>query len=140
MYDADTDTSEPSLVDSVIRIFEAGQRVVLDRLDLARFDLSQLATRASRGTALVAVGALLLTGAWFTLLGGAVVWLEQYRSLPVSLAAVAVVSAALGGAAIALGVRRTRPGGDFGVAGSLVESVRAVSGAANEGREAGGNE
>ncbi len=132
MYDATSHTSqspEPSLLDSVIRIFEAGQRVILDRLDLARFDLGEVATRALRGAALVAVGAVLLCGAWFTLIGGAVVWLQAYVSLPASLALVAAGSAALGAVAIAAGIRRAQPDG---IAGELLEAVRGASSAANE--------
>jgi hypothetical protein len=123
MYDAHTTPSEPSLLASIIRLFEAGQRVVLDRLDLAYFDLAQLATRTLRGAALIAIGAVLLTGAWFTVMGGAVVWLQQYMSLAASLALVAATSAVLGGGALAVGLRRARAGA-VEAAGDLIEDVR----------------
>ena len=129
MYDTTPPPPEPSLVDSVIRIFEAGQRVVLDRVDLARFDLSQFATRALRGAALVAVGAVLLCGAWFTLMGGAVVWLQTYVTLTTSLVVVAVVSALLGVVAIQAGVRRAQA---EGIRNELLDAVRGASNAANE--------
>lgn len=123
MHEADTPRSDPSLTDTIIRIFEAGQRVILDRLDLAYFDLSQLATRTLRGAALIAVGAVLLAGAWFTLLGGAVVWLQQHLSLPVSLGLVAASSAVLGAAAIAVGLRRAK-GSAAAALGDMIETVR----------------
>jgi len=123
MHESGTPRSDPSLTDSVIRIFEAGHRVVLDRLDLAYFDLSQLATRTLHGAALIAVGAILLTGAWFTLLGGAVVWLQQHLSLPASLALVAASNAVLGATAIAVNVRRVHSSAAAKL-GDMIESVR----------------
>jgi len=123
MYDAHTTPPEPSLLDSVIRIFEAGQRVILDRFDLAYFDLTQLGTRTLRGAALIAIGAVMLTGAWFTLMGGVVVWLQQHFSLTTSLGIVAVVSAAVGVLALGIGLRRAQTVATA-AAGELVESVR----------------
>ena len=60
MHDTDAPRAERSLTDSVIRIFESGQRVILDRLDLAYFDLSQLVVRTLHGAALIVVGSVLL--------------------------------------------------------------------------------
>jgi hypothetical protein len=97
---------EPSLSDSLIRVLEVGQRVLLDRIDLARFDVSQAARRLLSGVALLAIGAMLLTGGWFMLMGGVVSWLQLRLSLPVSLVLAAVLTAALGAGALAVGVRR----------------------------------
>ena len=58
-------THEPSFIDAVLRVIEASQRLVLDRVDLARLDVARLATYALRGAVLVAVGAVLIAGAWF---------------------------------------------------------------------------
>ena len=96
----------PSLADALIQLVEVAQRVVLDRVDLARFDLAQIATRMLRAAALVAVGAVCLAGAWFALLAGAVVWALDYMPLFSALALAALVSVAAGAAAIAAGVRR----------------------------------
>lgn len=115
--------SEPSLLDSLIRAFEAGQRVVLDRLDLAYFELSQIATRTLRGVVLVTIGALLIVGAWFAAMGGVVLWLQQYLTLPASIGLVAGGSAALGAVAIAVGVRRAYGDAAQGIE-NLVETVR----------------
>lgn len=102
---------EPSIVDALLRVFESGQRIVVDRVDLARYDLAQIAVGALRGTALIGVGAVLLAGAWFALMAGLVVWLHQVMllSLPVSLALVGGLNAVVGGLAIAAGVERARP-------------------------------
>jgi hypothetical protein len=66
MPDTQPSASEPSLVGSLVRVVEAGEHVVLDRVDLLRFDLSELASRTVGGAVLIGVGAFLLTGAWFT--------------------------------------------------------------------------
>ena len=56
MIDTQPSPSEPELVDSVVRALEAGQRVVLDRVVLLRFDLRQLASRTLTGALLRAAG------------------------------------------------------------------------------------
>jgi hypothetical protein len=118
MVDGDTSSasapSEPSLGDAVIHVFEAGQRIILDRIDLARFDLSRLAGRTLRSAALALAGTVLLAGAWFTALGGAVVWLQPYLSLSGSLLAAALLSAGVGASAIVLGIRYAHPPEEFG--------------------------
>jgi hypothetical protein len=97
--------SEPSVGDALIHLFESGQRLVLDRIDLARFDLRELAGRTVRGAALAVIGGVLLAGGWFMAMASAVVWLRQYLPLAASLAIVAVVSAVLGATAIAVALR-----------------------------------
>lgn len=97
--------SEPSVGDALIHLFESGQRLVLDRIDLARFDLRELAGRTVRDAALAVTGGVLLAGAWFLAMASAVVWLRQYLPLALSLAMVAGASAVLGAGAIALALR-----------------------------------
>jgi hypothetical protein len=127
MLDARQSAPEPSLVESVLRVVEAGHRLVLDRIDLARFDLGQLAARTLRGTVLIAAGAFLLSGAWFALMAGAIVWLHQFLSLAVSLVIVAVITAALGAGAIATGLQRgLRPTPDSDGPAERVASVSPV--------------
>lgn len=106
-----TRSEDPSLADAVVRVLESGQRIVLDRVDLARFDLAQLAARVLRGAVLIGVGAVLLAGAWFAAMAGVVVWLYQSMSLTLasSLALVGALSGLAGTAAIVVGVRRARP-------------------------------
>jgi hypothetical protein len=109
---------EPSIVEAAVRVFEAGQRVVLDRVDLARLDLAQIASRMVRGAVLIAVGAVLVAGAWFTFLAGVVVWLDMRLPLTTSLAVVGLTSAAAGAAALMLGVRRAAAGKQLASVGS----------------------
>jgi hypothetical protein len=106
--DGPSPSAEPSLVDSLVRVVEAGQRIVLDRIDLARFDVSHAATRLLSAAALLGVGTMLMTGAWFLLMGGAVAWLQPQLSLPLSFVVAAVLTVAVGGAALAVGASRMR--------------------------------
>jgi hypothetical protein len=123
MYDANTSRPEPSLLESIVRAFEAGQRVVLDRIELASFDLKQLATRTLHGAVLIALGALLLSGAWFALMIGVVALLQEYVGLGASIVIVAGGTAVAGGLALGIGVRRAQRGAVEGI-GDLVEDVR----------------
>ena len=107
------------MIDAVGRIVDAGQRLVLARLDLLRLDLNDLANRSLRSAVLVAVGAFLLAAAWCALMGAAAAWLRRYLPLPLSLAVVAMVTAGVGTAAILFGLAsdrrgRTLPGEDGG--------------------------
>jgi len=127
---------EPSLVESVVHVVEAGQRLLVDRLDLARFDLGQVVSRTMRGVAFVAAGAVLLTGACFALMGGAVMWLHQ--GLDLSLAAscliVGAVAGGFGAGVVVLGVRRTQfAGAERGTAGAVVGSLQGPSSVAGDG-------
>jgi len=124
--DPRTAPPEPSLLESLVRVLEAGQRIVLDRIDLARFDVSQVARRMLRAAGLLAIGAILLAGGWFTLMAGGVCWLQQYLSLPVSLVLAATLTAGLGAAALAVGVRRMRDegAGAGGVVDAAAEAAR----------------
>jgi hypothetical protein len=74
--------------------------------------------RTLRSAALACAGALLLAGAWFTAMGGAVVWLQPYLSLAGGLAAAALLSAGVGASAIAIGIHHARTQGEFGSAGA----------------------
>jgi hypothetical protein len=100
--------AEPSLVTSIIHVVEAGHRVVLDRLDLVRYDLAETGTRTLRGAALIGVGAVLLAGSWFALMAGAVIWLQTFMSLAISTAIVGGASALVGAIALALGIGLAR--------------------------------
>jgi hypothetical protein len=99
-------THEPSLIDAVLRVIEASQRLVLDRVDLARLDVARLATYALRGVVLVAVGAVLIAGAWFATLGFIVLLLQPYLSPTTSLLVIAVATFIAGAATVASGIRR----------------------------------
>ena len=88
----------PGLADTAFRVVEAGQRVVLDRLDLARLDLERFVSLAVRSGVAVAASTVLLSGAWFAIMAAAALYLQTALglSLPVTLCIVAVLSAAGG--------------------------------------------
>jgi hypothetical protein len=102
-------TADLSVADAAMQVIDAAERVVVDRIDLMRFDLRQRADRAAREAALLAVGAALIVLAAVALLAAGVVWLAQFVSLQASLASVAALTAVLGGIAVAA-ARRVQGG------------------------------
>lgn len=100
--------AEPSIADSLVRLVEAVQRVITDRIELIRLDLGQAAAGAARGLALFAAGGVFLGASWIVLLLAGAVWLEQYIVFPAALLLVALLSAALGVVAVARGVQYAR--------------------------------
>src|SRR5688572_29519360 len=98
----------PGLTDTAFRVVEAGQRVLLDRLDLARLDVVRLLSLGARTAVAMAAGTVLLSGAWCALVIALALQLQAGLawSLPFSLAVVAVVSAVAGLGLIGLGLRR----------------------------------
>lgn len=94
--------------DAVRRLADAGQRMVRDRIELARLDAATIAGRTVRGVVMIAAGAVLLSGAWFALMTGAVLFLDRYLPLAASVAIVAAVTALIGGVLIAAGSKRTK--------------------------------
>lgn len=102
---------EPSVIDAVVRVVDAGQRLVLARVDLLRADFNELASRSLRSAALVGLGAFMLAAAWCALMAAAAAWLRNYLPLPMSLLVVALATAAVGAAAILVGVLSGRGAG-----------------------------
>lgn len=98
----------PGLADTAFRVVEAGQRVLLDRIDLARLDVMRLLSLGARTALAMAVGTVMLSGAWCALVIALALQLQTGLawSLPLSLAVVAVGSAVGGVALIAFGLRR----------------------------------
>ena len=98
----------PGLADTAFRVVEAGQRVLLDRLDLARLDVVRLLSLGVRTLVMVAVGTVLLSGAWCALLVAIALRIQTgwELTLPLSLTLVALGSAGAGLAAVAISLRR----------------------------------
>jgi hypothetical protein len=100
--------SEPSVIHSLGRVIEAGQRTVVNRIDLARLDLAATVSQFMRGGVMIVLGGVIAAVGWVALSAAAIAFLEQrYLTLPASAALVGVVNAALGVALIALGAQRT---------------------------------
>ncbi len=109
MTDTPLQTDQPAgIADTAVRVIEAGQRVLLDRFDLARFDVAQLVVHGARAAAAVAAAVVLLTGAWFAVIAAAALHLHGALavSLPAGLLLVALVSALIGIAILAGAMRR----------------------------------
>ena len=88
---------EGSLVDALSRVMEAGQRVLVDRVELVLAE-ARAALYASLGEATLAGFAVffLLLPAWLAALTLAALWLARLWSLEASLAALALAQLALG--------------------------------------------
>jgi len=114
---------EPSLVESIIRLIEAGHRLVLDRIDLIRYDLGQLASRTLRGAALIAIGVVLVAGAWCALMTGVVLWLSPFLTLPGSVLVVSLFTSAAGAGMVAAGIRRAQYAGKELVAEAVSDAL-----------------
>jgi hypothetical protein len=99
---------EPSLVDALTRVVDAGQRVLVDRFDLARLDVQRLASRGLRSMAWLLVGAFVVCAGWLALCGAAVVVLQAWVTVPASLTLVGLANVGAGAALVAAGTRRAR--------------------------------
>lgn len=100
--------AEPSVGTSLGRAIEAGQRLVVNRLDLARLDVMHAVSRISRSAVFVAAGALLACVGWVALTVAAIVFGQQYMTWPASAALVGLFNAVVGAALIAFGVQRAQ--------------------------------
>jgi hypothetical protein len=99
---------EPRLADTAVRVVEAGQRVLLARLDLARLDALRLLSLGVHTAVAMAAATILLSGAWCAVVIAVALQLQSgvAWSLPASLTLVALVSAAAGVVLLALALRR----------------------------------
>jgi hypothetical protein len=87
----------------------AGSRGAIgDRIDLALLEGQELLSRAFRGAALLGVGMVLATGAWFAAATGLVLLATPDASLVVRLADFALLNAVGAVGLVALAVRRRR--------------------------------
>lgn len=92
----------PSVVEAAGRVQEAGERLLVKRLDLLRLEMAELVRAGGLGLVgsyVAAVGLLLLAG-------GAVVWLDGFWPLESALLAVGGGSVLLGLLVLAVAVRR----------------------------------
>jgi hypothetical protein len=101
--------SEPSVVTALGRAIDAGQRIVVNRIDLARLDMLDVVSRVTRGGMLVVFGGVLLGVGWLAFTSAAILYGQNYLTLPGSAALVGAINAALGGIILAVGIQRVRP-------------------------------
>lgn len=95
-------------------VLHAGQRLVADRIDLARLEVKEASQRIVAGVVAGAVGAFLLAYAWVVVMSALIGWISMGISAPVAYLLVGLVNAMLGASLALAGVQRMRKprGGD----------------------------
>ena len=97
-------THEPSLGTALGRVVEAGQQLVVDRIDLARHEVQQSMQQAAVKLALLILAGVLGLGAWVTLQIGLVMLLDPLPE--VSLFAIAIANGGLATMAVFYAMRK----------------------------------
>lgn len=108
---------ESSLVDALTRGIEAGQRLIIDRIELLRLDALELLGRAERGGLLIVFGAMLAMVGWIGIGAAVVVWLTAYLTPAASAAIVGAIHLAAGATLAGAGIHYARtavPGNSSG--------------------------
>ncbi len=123
-YSARVPEDDRSMVDSLRKVFEAGQHLVLDRLDLMRWDVTAGAGRTVRGGVMVAAGGLLLAGAGFMVLAAIAALLARVMPASAAIMLVAGATALVALAVMTIGVRRTHVEQEFSITRDLAGEVR----------------
>lgn len=103
----------PSATDAVERVLEAGQRLVTERIELAKLDVQEAVSEKVSQAVLVVVPGLFAFGGWWILMAGLVAFLDTFLLLPASLAIVGGAHVAIGGG-VALGALKRAPRGGNG--------------------------
>lgn len=101
--------SEPSVVTALGRAIDAGQRIIVNRIDLARLDILDAVGRIAQGGVLIVIGGILLAVGWLAFTSAAIIFGQNYISLPASAAIVGAINAAIGAVALSVGMQRARP-------------------------------
>ncbi len=99
----------PTIVECIEDAYGAGQRLVVDRIELLALQASETSAVFLRTGAIAGCGAMLIGLGWVCLVGAVLVWLEPAWSWPVALAFVGTMHVAAGGAFLASSRARTSP-------------------------------
>jgi uncharacterized membrane protein YqjE len=101
---------QPSVVGSVERMFDAGQRLLIERIDLARLEAQDAIGRALWTALFVIAGATLAFTGWLALMAVMVLALRDYAGLPtaMSILIVGAAHAILGGALVIYGISSSK--------------------------------
>jgi hypothetical protein len=101
---------QPSATDAVERVLEAGQRLVTERIELAKLDVQDaVGEKVSQAVAVVVPG-LFAFGGWWILMASLIAFLNIYLVLPASLAIVGGAHLLIGGGVAFSAVKRSRRG------------------------------
>ncbi len=100
---------QPSVVGSVERMFDAGQRLLIERIDLARLEAQDAMGRALWTALVVLVGATIAFTGWMALMAWLILALRDSAGMPMptSVAIVGLGHAMIGGALVFYGLART---------------------------------
>jgi hypothetical protein len=99
---------EPSTTDAVERVIDAGQRLVSERLELAKLEVQEAVTEKVSQGAVVAIASAFAFGGWWIAVAGLVAYLNDFLVLPASLAVVGGAHLLLGGTLAATALKRGR--------------------------------
>jgi hypothetical protein len=97
-----------SVLPALVDVVEAGQRVLLDRIELLRLDFRQAVDRGINAGIVFACGAVLLVAAWLASMAALVLYLNRWITPEASLAAVALATAVVGAGLTGLAHGRNR--------------------------------
>ena len=106
-----TPVANGSFVSGLFRVFEAGERLLVEQAELFRLDSREKLGSFAARFGLGAIGAICVLTAWLGLLAAAVVQFDQTLTLGGRLALAALAQLALGVALIAAARRNTKGDG-----------------------------
>ena len=116
---------EASVATALTHVIEAGQQVILDRIELARLDAREMLGRTLRASVFFATGTLFVVGGWAAIMAMAVILLDRALPLSASLALVGVLNGGIG-AALFLRGGRAMNGGEEGTSSDEPTAQRAA--------------
>ena len=102
---AEKQRDDTSLIAAVVDLIDAGQRVLIDRIELALVETRAGARSALTSFALVLFGLALLLVGWLATNVVGVLYLERYWARPQAIAVAALVNFVAGGIALLLARR-----------------------------------
>lgn len=99
---------EQLLLSALSHVIAVSERVIVDRIDLARFDAFATLTQRLHDALFLATGSVLILAGWLSLSTVAVLILAQHLSLPLGLAITGTCNALVGMTMVAWALRREK--------------------------------
>ena len=94
---SDAGHAEPSATEAVERVLEAAQRLVTERIELAKLDVAEALTERVRRGVLILIPSLFAFGGWWLVMTAVAAFLNNYFTPAVSLSIVGGAHLVLGG-------------------------------------------
>ncbi|MBK7974908.1 MAG: phage holin family protein [Deltaproteobacteria bacterium] len=104
-------TSTPSVSDAIEQAYGAGQRLVVDRIDLLALQAAETWGDLTRGGSFAVAGGVVTALGWCCVVGALLAWLGPMWSWPLALALVGALHLAAGLALVAAARASTAPTG-----------------------------